>query len=229
MVIYKVINKINGKWYIGKDAANRSYYYGSGVAISNAIKKYGKDNFVKVILEECVNKAQLIEREKYWITATNAVNDPMSYNLAPGGEGGDLSKYINYSKRELPNNNFKQAHQWYNSLSQEEKSELHRAQGEKRTKGWYVSRIGDDSACEEYVQNISKWCEEHGIDKSMPSSLNDPKSRLFQKQTKGWRIRRSDMPELPEYIDKRTIGHENIACKGKTWKLIDGKRIWVDK
>jgi len=30
-------------------------------------------------------------------------------------------------------------------------------------------------------------------------------------------------------IDKRKIGHPNVACKGKTWKLIDGKRVWFDK
>jgi hypothetical protein len=36
-------------------------------------------------------------------------------------------------------------------------------------------------------------------------------------------------PELPPYINKRKIGHENIACKGKTWKLVDGNRVWFEK
>jgi hypothetical protein len=63
----------------------------------------------------------------------------------------------------------------------------------------------------------------------MPTTLNNPKSKLFQKQTKGWRIRRSDMPELPPYINNRGKIVIPNGCSGKTWKNIDGKRIWVDK
>ena len=63
----------------------------------------------------------------------------------------------------------------------------------------------------------------------MPTTLNNPKSHLFQKQTKGWRIRRSDMPALLPYENRQNEGHPNIACKGKSWKLIDGKRVWYDK
>jgi len=230
MVIYKVINKINGKWYIGKDANNRPYYYGSGVAIKNAINKYGKENFEKVILETCTDKTHLIEKEKQWISNTNAIIDPMSYNLASGGEGGDLSKYIDYSSRKytIPNNErCKAAQDWFYSMTAEQQKDWHQTQGEKRTKGWYVSTVSDPT--ETYVQNISKWCEDNGVDKSMPSSLNNPKSHLFQKQTKGWRIRRSDMPELPPYKNMRGKVVIDNNCTGKTWKLVDGKRVWCDK
>jgi len=227
MIIYKVINNINGKWYIGKDAGNRKYYYGSGKALRNAIKKYGKENFCKEILEVCIDKVQLCKREKYWIKISNALNDPMSYNLASGGEGGDLSQYIDYKKRGNKSDNFEGARNWINSLTDEEKENFYKKQGENRTKGWFVSHINDFK--ETFVKNIAKWCVENNIDNSMPSKLNDPKSHLFQKQTKGWRIRRSDMPPLPEYIDKRKFGHQNIACKGKSWKLENGKRIWTDK
>jgi hypothetical protein len=120
MIIYKVINKINGKWYIGKDASNRPHYYGSGIAINNAINKYGKENFEKIILETCLDKDHLIQREKAWILESGAVNDPMSYNLASGGEGGDLSRYIDYSSRKytIPNNQrFKAAQECCKKLS----------------------------------------------------------------------------------------------------------------
>lgn len=227
MIIYKTINKINGKWYIGKDMTNSLNYYGSGKLISQAIAKYGKDNFEKIVLETCTSKDELSMREKFWISETKATVDPMSYNLAAGGEGGDLSKFIDYSSRKIPQNNFKQAHAWYNSLTDSQKHDFHSRQGAARSKGWYVSRT--DDPIETYVQNIAKWCEENGIDKSMPTALNDPTSRLFLKQTKGWRIRRSDMPILLPYINKRKISRENIACKGRTWTLVDGKRRWCDK
>ena len=227
MVIYKVINKLNGKWYIGKDASNRTYYYGSGIAIKNAIAKYGKDNFEKTILESCLDKNHLNDREKYWIAVTGAVTNPNSYNLASGGEGGDLSQYIDYTKRKIPNNTFKEAHIWFQSLSDEQKKEHHSKQGKSRAKGWYVSRV--DDLIETYVHNISKWCEEHSIDKSMPTALNKVGGKLFQKQTKGWRIRRADMPLLPPYENRRGKVIIDNNCTGKTWKLVDGKRVWLDK
>jgi len=107
MVIYKTVNQINGKWYIGKDAKNYYGYLGSGTAILSAIKKYGKENFKKEILEECETLEQLSQREAIWIEQTDAVNDKMSYNLVSGGQGGNLSKFVKnfrngWSKDRLP-------------------------------------------------------------------------------------------------------------------------------
>jgi hypothetical protein len=226
MVIYKVINKLNGKWYIGKDAANRPYYYGSGVAIKNAIGKYGKENFEKTILETCNNKEHLSEREKFWIATTDATNDSTSYNLASGGEGGDLSRYIDYSARKA-GDRFAGRQVWYNSLSDIAKQSMHHAQALKRTKGWYVSTTTNPT--ETYVQNISKWCELNKVDKSMPSSLNNPNSHLFQKQTKGWRIRRADMPLLGPYENNRGKVIKDNGCLGKTWTIVNDKRVWRNK
>ena len=48
MYIYKITNNINGKEYIGyktKTVNESKNYYGSGIIIKHAIKKYGKDNF----------------------------------------------------------------------------------------------------------------------------------------------------------------------------------------
>jgi hypothetical protein len=226
MHIYKITNKINGKWYIGKHSGTDSNYFGSGKLLMQAVKKYGKENFERVILEEV--DSDINSREQFWISSTNAVNDPMSYNLASGGEGGDLSKFIDYKNRKYdPNiNRFKAAKEWLDTLTPEERKIRFASQAEKRTKGWYVSRV--DNPTETYVQNISKWCEEHAVDKSMPTGLNDPSSRLFQKQTKGWRIRRADMPPLPPYKNRRFEATDN-KCSGRTWKLVDGKRVWFDK
>ena len=52
--IYKITNKINGKFYIGKHKYTGPgldpKYMGSGVQIKNAIRKYGKENFVVELL-----------------------------------------------------------------------------------------------------------------------------------------------------------------------------------
>jgi group I intron endonuclease len=87
MIIYRTTNLINQKFYIGKDTHNNPNYYGSGKKLKLAIKKYGKENFKKEILEICETKEQLNEREKYWIEKLNAINE--GYNISLGGDGGD--------------------------------------------------------------------------------------------------------------------------------------------
>jgi hypothetical protein len=227
MQIYKVINKINQKWYIGKDAGDRSYYFGSGIILKHAIKKYGKDNFEKIILETCKSKEELCEREIHWIAITNAVNDPMSYNLASGGEGGDLSAYIDYENREYKGDRFKAAREWYQSLTVEQQKDLHKKQAEKRCKVWYVSKI-DTPEIEIRIVNLSEW-ERQTIPGYSVRCTADIDGANYGKSIKGWRCRFEDDSNYPPYVDLRKIGHANIACKGKNWKLVDGKRVWSDK
>ena len=53
MIIYKTTKLINGKFYIGQDSYNNPNYVGSGFILLKAIKKYGRHNFEKIILESC--------------------------------------------------------------------------------------------------------------------------------------------------------------------------------
>jgi group I intron endonuclease len=87
MIIYKTVNVLNGKFYVGKDERNKPDYYGSGINLNRAIKKYGKENFIKEVLEYCSTKEELIEKEKYWIKETKA--QELGYNIADGGWGGN--------------------------------------------------------------------------------------------------------------------------------------------
>jgi group I intron endonuclease len=89
MIIYKTTNIINGKIYIGKDEKNDSKYLGSGKILKAAIKKYGRSNFSKEVLEQCNSRIELCEREKYWIEIYNSQNPQIGYNIAVGGSGGD--------------------------------------------------------------------------------------------------------------------------------------------
>lgn len=95
-LIYKITNTLNGRYYIGRHATNNinDGYLGSGKAISNAIKKYGKDAFVKEIVAESFSKEDLWELEKI-IVNIDVVKDPLSYNMAYGGKSylDGLKKY----------------------------------------------------------------------------------------------------------------------------------------
>lgn len=87
MIIYKTTNLINRKFYVGKDEKNNPNYLGSGINLNRAIKKYGRENFIKEIIEVCSTREELIEREKYWIKETKA--QKLGYNIADGGWGGN--------------------------------------------------------------------------------------------------------------------------------------------
>lgn len=91
--VYLIENMINHKKYIGKRQCKcdikQDAYLGSGKILKQAIKKYGKKNFKKTILEICSTKEELNDREKYWIKYFNACNNDSFYNIAKGGDGGD--------------------------------------------------------------------------------------------------------------------------------------------
>lgn len=88
--IYLTTNLINNKKYIGVDTKDDPNYFGSGIIIKEAIKKYGRNNFKKEILEQNPDKKYLFEREVYWIEQYNAVNSDDFYNLSYGGKGGNM-------------------------------------------------------------------------------------------------------------------------------------------
>jgi group I intron endonuclease len=90
--IYKTTNLINGKIYVGKHTKDNDEYLGSGNIIKRSIKKFGKENFIREILEYCETDDIKIlnEKEKYWIKKLNSTNLEIGYNIANGGDGGDL-------------------------------------------------------------------------------------------------------------------------------------------
>lgn len=89
--IYKITNKISGKIYIGQayDITRRLSVHKRGgnqdnQAIDKAIVKYGQDNFLYEIIEEC-SVDELNEREIYWIAHFNSYRK--GYNSTTGGQG----------------------------------------------------------------------------------------------------------------------------------------------
>ena len=83
--VYKTINLVNGKIYIGVHKENGRKYYGSGVLIKRAIKKYGKENFKVDILHEFndIKDAYLKEAE---IVDKSFIESDDNYNCQTGGK-----------------------------------------------------------------------------------------------------------------------------------------------
>jgi group I intron endonuclease len=93
MVIYKTTNLINGKQYIGKDTKNNSKYLGSGTFLKKAIKKYGRENFKKEILEYCNDENHLLQREEYWLKKFNVASNVNYYNCIDSSYGCPKGKH----------------------------------------------------------------------------------------------------------------------------------------
>lgn len=89
MFVYLWTNTTNGKKYVGKSQRDPSHsYMGSGKHFKAAVKKYGKEAFKRVILQECGTAEELIEAEQYWIDHYDASNNDEFYNISPMSGGG---------------------------------------------------------------------------------------------------------------------------------------------
>lgn len=93
--IYILENKVNGKYYVGQTTQvfykrmrehckNKKFYIG------NALRKYGEENFSKLLLEN-VPDEELNYWEIHYIQECNSVS-PFGYNLTYGGESGRKSE-----------------------------------------------------------------------------------------------------------------------------------------
>jgi group I intron endonuclease len=147
MVIYETINKINGKRYIGKDKHNDPNYLGSGKILNKAIKKYGKENFIKTILEQCDSEDHMAERERHWIEITNAQSLDMYYNIQEGGKGGnnwnhrlDTKEFNDFKKKMKTINNLPRANTKH---SEQTKQNQRTAAHGRYTIEWFQTKYGN--------------------------------------------------------------------------------------
>jgi len=94
--VYKHISP-NGKQYVGITSLNVETRWNNGnnyrnnPYFTNAIKKYGWDNFEHIILYENLSKVQACEIEKKLIKELDLTNSNKGYNLTFGGEHGKMS------------------------------------------------------------------------------------------------------------------------------------------
>jgi hypothetical protein len=100
--VYLTTNLINGKQYVG-DHFGKIYdnYLGSGKIIIQSIKKYGKKNFKKEVLEFYNTKQEAFNGQTKWINEYDTLS-PKGYNISPsGGVGVPNSFHSNVTKNKI--------------------------------------------------------------------------------------------------------------------------------
>ena len=106
--VYMHKNKINNKVYIGMTKDIKSRWKCNGIHYKppkdkentrpfwNAIIKYGWDNFEHIVLVDNLTETEAIQLEIELIAKYNARNREFGYNVAKGGNGGEV--YIEHPR-----------------------------------------------------------------------------------------------------------------------------------
>jgi group I intron endonuclease len=112
MIIYKAVNKINNKIYIGKTIRTLyirknghfrdAFKAKSQTHFHKALRKYGEKSFEWSVIKKCKNIDELNESEKKFIKDFNTIKN--GYNMTNGGDGGVCGLY--YVKRYGKDNPF---------------------------------------------------------------------------------------------------------------------------
>ena len=105
-VIYGAECLVNNKIYVGQTTRSIKERFRehekSNTFIGKALRKYGLENFVVVILAECETKEDLDAKETEWIARLNC-KAPFGYNFTDGGEGTPGAQGHQYTEEEKEN------------------------------------------------------------------------------------------------------------------------------
>lgn len=217
--IYLTTNLINNKKYIGQHKINstteKDYYLGSGKLLQQAIKKYGKQNFKKEILEYCDTKEEANLLEQKYIQIYNAVENNNYYNLAIGGDGGGFEYYRDWKKehpeeaKKHEENRIKAILEWQKTHT-EEVSNLGKA-NIKKCHEWIANN-------QEIMQSYYKTYGEAGGERLKQWAAEHPEEFKINQQ-KGTEALKKWAESHPEEVKK------NLSLGPQANKEKNGKRV----
>jgi group I intron endonuclease len=100
------LNTKNWKGYVGKHNGTNPRYESSSELLPKAYKKHGKENFLRIIIQDNINDPTILnEREKYWIKELKTYakkHKKTGYNLTEGGDG--ITFHTNDAKTKISKN-----------------------------------------------------------------------------------------------------------------------------
>lgn len=130
--IYKIINLVDNKIYIGKTIHSIENRFKAHLAnakkgcdshLYNAMRMYGNNKFIVEELDNTDDLDHLNELEKYWISYYNSTNQDIGYNMTNGGDGGNTFEYLSEEKKENRLNKISQTNKNKDEITKREEHE----------------------------------------------------------------------------------------------------------
>lgn len=155
--IYAIINKINGKLYVGSSKNMLNRYNGHvydlkkgkhhSIYLQRSVDKHGLKNFKFKVLELIDDISILHDREQYWLDYYESYNHEVGYNISPSAHGGVFANETKEKIRETLKERFKDKnnHPSYKRIvSKETREKISKA------------NIGNDRSLEAIKKTIEK-------------------------------------------------------------------------
>lgn len=161
MIIYKITNKTNGKIYVGQTVRSleeriSEHKRKKKALISQAIKKYGINNFDVEVIDSAKTIDDLNKKEIQWINHYNSLT-PNGYNQCEGG--GNTSGYNHKEESKLKMSEAKSGmylgenNPFYGKThSEESKQKMSAARAGRTLTDEWKKKIG--KSCQKKVVNI---------------------------------------------------------------------------
>lgn len=154
--IYAILNKVDGKTYVGKHKYQNvedplGNYWGSGYIIKKAISKYGKESFKRFILRENIPDNHMASLWEIAFIRAFKEYGMCEYNITKGGDGGNGGKNKGQTRTPEQREKFRQAqlklyangyvcHNKGKHRTEEEKEVLR-----KKCSGWHHTKEAKES------------------------------------------------------------------------------------
>ena len=220
--IYMLTDTRNGKKYIGQHDGSKKSYWSGGLIPNRIADKYGKDIFVRVILEDEIPKNLLSDREKFYIKKYNTITE--GYNLTEGGDGGDtisnnpnkediVQKIKESSKNRIFSNEhrkkLKDNHMSKNPLNRQKLSEA--LKGKTKTE---EHKLKISESTKNYNKLIGRWS---GDDNPLKNEKIKEKISKLNKE-RGIKRRKENLENFIQDFNNGLINEYNISkYKYKIW------------
>ncbi len=219
--IYKIINLVNGKIYVGSAVCFKKRWgqHKSDLKnnrrenryLQNSWNKHGEEKFKFEILEIVKNKKNLIKREQYYLDLTKCCNREFGYNICPTAESRLGRNHSEETKRKISKAISGKNHPTYGK-TRKESSNYGKKHSEETKNKMRKIKLGKKMSEEAKLKmSLSHMCE------------NNPNVRLTKQKVRiiKWLLKNSDMlhKEIAEVFG---VNRVTISCikTGKTWKHI---------
>lgn len=215
-LLYRITNKVNGKVYIGQaaDVSKRWYDHRKAVrlnkptqAVHYAMIKYGLDKFAFEMIASCKTQDDANEIETELVKQYDSfIANGKGYNATLGGMNAPKTKKWKQKVSQTLIGH---------EVSQEARDKISQGNTGKVRSEEFKKNVGDfwrgKERPEEHSQHLSE-------------SLQGNQNCLGKQNALGYKHTEETKQRIAEAIRGKTTVH-----KGRTWKLIDGQRVWMDK